>query len=120
MRQILTGLAALIMLAAAGYYGHYYWTTGRYLVSTDDATVDADSVIISPKVSGYLGEVAVQDNQSVHTGQILARIEDPDYRTALAGARANVDSARANRSACESFWWTSGLSATDATHSVIG
>jgi membrane fusion protein (multidrug efflux system) len=95
VRQILTGLTALILLAGAGYYGHYYWTTGRYLVSTDDATVDADSVVISPKVSGYLGEVAVRDNQSVHAGQILARIEDPDYRTALAGARANVDSARA-------------------------
>jgi membrane fusion protein (multidrug efflux system) len=95
VRQILIGLAALVVLAGGGYYGHYYWTTGRYLVSTDDATVAADSVIISPKVSGYLGEVAVQDNQSVHAGQVLARIEDPDYRTALAGARANVDSARA-------------------------
>jgi membrane fusion protein, multidrug efflux system len=95
VRQIVTGLAALIVLTGAGYYGHYYWTTGRYLVSTDDATVDADSVVISPKVSGYLGEVAVQDNQTVHAGQTLARIEDPDYRTALAGARANVDAARA-------------------------
>lgn len=94
-RQILAGLAVLIVLAGAEYFGHYYWTTGRFVVSTDDATVAADSVVISPKVPGYLGEVAVEDNQTVHTGQVLARIEDPDYRTALAGARANVDSARA-------------------------
>ena len=92
---ILAGLAALIVLAGAGYYGHCYWTTGRFLVSTDDATVDAHSVVISPKVAGYLGEVAVTDNQTVRAGQILARIEDPDYRTALAGAEANVASARA-------------------------
>jgi membrane fusion protein (multidrug efflux system) len=96
VRKLLTGLAVLIALTGLGYYGHYYWITGRYLVSTDDATVDADSVVISPKVSGYLGEVAVADNQTVHAGQVLARIEDPDYRTALAGARAEVDSARAS------------------------
>jgi membrane fusion protein (multidrug efflux system) len=95
VRQVLTGLAVLILLAGLGYYGHYYWTTGRYLVSTDDATVDADSVVISPKISGYLAEVVVEDNQSVHAGQILARIDDRDFRTAVAGARANLDSAQA-------------------------
>jgi membrane fusion protein (multidrug efflux system) len=46
-------------------------------------------------VPGYLAEVAVDDNQTVHTGQVLARIDDRDYRAALAGAQANVDSARA-------------------------
>ena len=95
VRQVLTVLAVLIVLTGLGYYGHYYWTTGQYLVSTDDATVDADSVIISPKISGYLDEVAVDDNQTVHAGQILARIDDRDYRTAVAGAQANVDSAEA-------------------------
>jgi membrane fusion protein, multidrug efflux system len=95
VRQVLTVLAALIVLTGLGYYGHYYWTTGRFLVSTDDATVDAHSVIISPKISGYLDEVAVDDNQTVHAGQILARIDDRDYRTAVAGAQASVDSAQA-------------------------
>ena len=65
------GLAALVVLAALGLYGRYYWATGRYLISTDDATVAADSVIISPKVSGYLVEVPVGDNQAV------ARRPDP-------------------------------------------
>jgi membrane fusion protein (multidrug efflux system) len=95
VRQIVTVLAALIVLTGLSYYGHYYWTTGRFMVSTDDATVDADSVIISPKISGYLDEVAVTDNQTVHAGQILTRIDDRDYRTAVAGAQANVDSAQA-------------------------
>jgi membrane fusion protein (multidrug efflux system) len=95
VRQVLAALAALIVLTGSGYYGHYYWTTGRYLVSTDDATVDADSVVISPRIPGYLVDVAVEDNQPVHAGQILARIDDRDYRTAVAGARANVDSAQA-------------------------
>lgn len=95
MRQVLIGLAALIVLTGLGYFGHYYWTTGRFLVSTDDAIVDAHSVIISPKISGYLADVDVEDNQTVHAGQILARIDERDYRTSVAGAQANVDSAEA-------------------------
>ena len=93
--QSLRGISALIVLIGLGIYGRYYWTIGRFLVSTDDATVAADSVIISPKVSGYLSEVLVDDNQAVHAGQTLARIDDRDYRTALAGAQANVASAQA-------------------------
>jgi membrane fusion protein (multidrug efflux system) len=95
LHQILAAIAALIVLIGLGIYGRYYWTIGRFLVSTDDATVAADSVIISPKVSGYLSEVLVNDNQAVHAGQTLARIDDRDYRTALAGAQANVASAQA-------------------------
>jgi membrane fusion protein (multidrug efflux system) len=93
--RLLAGIAALIVLAGLGLYGRYYWTTGRYMVSTDDATVAADSVIISPKVSGCLIDVPVEDNQAVHAGQPLARIDDRDYRTALAGARASADAAQA-------------------------
>lgn len=95
VRQFLAGLATLIVVIGLGLYGRYYWTTGRYLVSTDDATVEADSVIVSPKVSGYLSDVMVEDNQAVHAGQTLARIDDRDYHTALTGAQANVASAQA-------------------------
>ncbi|HUD59575.1 MAG TPA: HlyD family secretion protein [Acetobacteraceae bacterium] len=94
-RRILQVISALLVLIALSVYGRYYWTTGRYLASTDDATVAADSVIISPKVSGYLSAVLVDDNQVVHARQTLARIDDRDYLTALAAARAQVDSARA-------------------------
>jgi membrane fusion protein, multidrug efflux system len=95
-RRLLVPLAVLIVLCGAGLYGRYYWTTGRFLVSTDDATVQADSVIISPKVSGYLAQVQVQDNEPVHPGQVLAVIDDRDYRTALAASRAMVDAAQAS------------------------
>ncbi|MGH7153101.1 MAG: hypothetical protein ACREF3_04165, partial [Acetobacteraceae bacterium] len=41
LRQWLATLAAVGLLAVIGLYGRYYWTTGRFLVSTDDATVQA-------------------------------------------------------------------------------
>jgi membrane fusion protein (multidrug efflux system) len=65
-------------------------------VSTDDAYVQAHSVLISPKVSGYISEVPVDDNQSVQADEILARIDPRDYQTALDQARANVAAAQAS------------------------
>jgi membrane fusion protein, multidrug efflux system len=84
------GLALALGIAGAVDFGYGYLTTGRYLESTDDAYVKADSTIVSPKVSGYLAEVLVGDNQPVKSGQLLARIDDRDFRTALDQARADV------------------------------
>ena len=64
-RLILTLGIALLLIAAAVAYGGYYWVVGRFLESTDDAYVQADSTIIAPKVSGYLSAVLVEDNQPV-------------------------------------------------------
>src|SRR5580692_1718410 len=83
LKRLLTAGAAMLVLAGAAGYGDYYWTTGRFLVSTDDAYVDAHSVLISPKVSGYISEVPVDDNQAIKAGQVIARIDPPDYQTAL-------------------------------------
>jgi membrane fusion protein (multidrug efflux system) len=86
-------LALALGVAAAVDFGHYYFTTGRYLETTDDAYVKADSTIIAPKVSGYLTEVLVADNEPVKAGRLLARIDDRDFRAALDQARADVAAA---------------------------
>ena len=96
LKRLLVAGAALLFLAAVASYGNYYWTIGRFLVSTDDAYVQAHSVLISPKVSGYTSAVPVDDNQMVTAGQVLARIDPRDYRTALDHARADVAAARAS------------------------
>jgi membrane fusion protein (multidrug efflux system) len=83
------------VLTGAAWYGFDYWTVGRYLVSTDDAYVRADSTTIAPKVSGYLHEVLVGDNQPVRAGQLLARIDQRDFNVALDQARADVAAAHA-------------------------
>jgi membrane fusion protein, multidrug efflux system len=93
-RMLLTG-AALAALAAAVWYGWDYWTVGQYLVSTDDAYVKADNTTIAPKVSGYLHQVLVGDNEPVRAGQTLARIDDRDFKVALDQAKADVSAAKA-------------------------
>jgi membrane fusion protein (multidrug efflux system) len=92
-----TGLALAIAVgvAAAADFGYGYLTTGRYLESTDDAYVKADSTIIASKVSGYIAQVLVDDNQPVMAGQLLARIDDRDFKTALDSAHADVAASEA-------------------------
>ncbi|HVO01551.1 MAG TPA: HlyD family secretion protein [Candidatus Cybelea sp.] len=101
LRRILLGSAAAIVVAGAAGFGAYWVKTGRYLQSTDDAYVQADYTTIAPKVSGYIQDVLVEDNQPVKAGQVLARIDDRDFKTALAQARADVDSAKAEVSNIE-------------------
>jgi membrane fusion protein (multidrug efflux system) len=93
-RRLLGATAALLAIAAAATFGVHYWQVGRFLVETDDAYVQADSIIIAPRVAGYISDVPVADNQPVRTGQVLARIDDRDLRTAL-------DQAAASRTAAE-------------------
>jgi membrane fusion protein (multidrug efflux system) len=90
LRRGALGLLGLAAVAAAELGGHRYWTVGRFLESTDDAYVKADYSTIAPKVSGYVLEVQVADNENVRAGQLLARIDDRDLRNALARAQADV------------------------------
>ncbi|WP_439407896.1 HlyD family secretion protein [Bradyrhizobium sp. DASA03076] len=95
LRKLLLAGVALAALAGASWYGYDYWTVGRFLVSTDDAYVKADNTTIAPKVSGYLDRVLVGDNEHVKAGQVLARIDDRDFRVALDQAKADVAAANA-------------------------
>jgi membrane fusion protein (multidrug efflux system) len=92
-----SGLRRLIMpvliLAGLGYGGktaYDYFVTGRFLVSTDDAYVGADTAIIAAKAMGHLTAVPVVDNQVVHKGDLLAAIDDGDYQNAVEAARARI------------------------------
>jgi membrane fusion protein, multidrug efflux system len=95
IRRAVLALALSLGVAGAADFGYSYLTTGRYLETTDDAYVKADSTIIAPKVSGYIAQVLVGDNEKVATGQLLARIDDRDFRTALNQAKADVAASEA-------------------------
>jgi membrane fusion protein (multidrug efflux system) len=63
--------------------------------ATNDAYVTADYTVVAPRVAGQITRLLVEDNQVVHQGQILAQIDDRDYRAAAASAQANVAMAKA-------------------------
>ncbi|QND54941.1 HlyD family secretion protein (plasmid) [Phyllobacterium sp. 628] len=96
VRKLLLMGAAIVVVGLAIDFGWHYWTVGRFQESTDDAYVKADSTIVAPKVSGYLREVLVNDNQPVRANEPLAKIDDRDYVVALEQAKADVAAAQAD------------------------
>jgi membrane fusion protein (multidrug efflux system) len=81
------------VLAVGG--GYVYWSYASHFESTDDAFIAARQIAIAPKVTGYVTQVPVTDNQHVAAGAVIARIDDRDYRIALEQAGAQVAAAQA-------------------------
>ena len=97
LRQHWMLAATAACIAAVGLIaGLLYWLDARHYESTDDAFVATRSFSIAPKVSGYVTEVAVTDNQHVGAGELLARIDERDYTIAVNQAQAQVATGRAN------------------------
>ena len=94
-RALRASLAALLLAAVAGG-GYLYWDNARRYETTDDAFIAARQFAVAPKVPGYITAVPVTDNEHVVAGQVIARIDDRDYRTALAQAEAQVAAAQAS------------------------
>ncbi len=90
-RGRLQAIAAGVVTAGVLAYGIHWYTVGRYHEETDDAYVGGDLTVIGPKVPGYISELPVRDNQLVHAGDLLVRIDDRDYRAALAKAYGTID-----------------------------
>lgn len=87
-------LFPLILLAGVGYglhLGYDWFVEGRFIVSTDDAYVGADTAILAAKVAGHIVEAPVEQNQFVHTGDLLVRIDDGDYKLAVEAAKGKID-----------------------------
>jgi membrane fusion protein (multidrug efflux system) len=83
------GIAVVIAL------GWSRWEGKATDQATDDAYLQSDVMPISSKVPGYLRDVPVQDYQRVQAGQLVAQVEDSDYRAAVAQSTANVAAAEA-------------------------
>jgi membrane fusion protein, multidrug efflux system len=87
--------ALLAALVAAGW-GWHWWQVGRFIETTDDAYVRADVVTVSPRIAGYVTRVLVDDNQPVHRGDVLAMLDDRDYRAKVQAAQAALLEAQAS------------------------
>ena len=90
VRSFLLPIIGIALLSAGAWYGYNYWTTGRFMISTDDAYVQADMAFISPKISGYVDHVKVSENQLVKAGDPLLVVDDGDYKIAVAQAEAQI------------------------------
>jgi membrane fusion protein (multidrug efflux system) len=88
-RVLLLGVLA-VALVGGTYEGWQWWRVGRFFVSTDDAYVQADISVLAAKVSGYLDSVPVVNGLAVKKGDVIAKLDDGDYRLALQAAQDKV------------------------------
>jgi membrane fusion protein, multidrug efflux system len=94
-RHPLMAGAGLIALLVAGAATYVYWDNSSHFESTDDAFIAARQFAIAPKIAGYVTAVPVTDNQHVNKGDVIAKIDQRDYLTALAQAQAQLAGAEA-------------------------
>ena len=76
--------------------GVAFWLMAGRWVSTDNAYIKGDRVLVAPEVPGAIIEVAVHENQRVTRGQLLFRIQDEPYKLALARAESELETVRAD------------------------
>ncbi|WP_436230572.1 HlyD family secretion protein [Caballeronia sp. LjRoot29] len=89
-RRMILMVLGIVALIVAGIWLARWWTVGRFIESTDDAYLQADSVTVAPKVSGYVTDVYVGDNATVKAGDPLVKLDTRQYQVALDQAQATI------------------------------
>ena len=90
LKRLMLMTLAAVALVLIVLYGLHWWTSGRFIEDTNDAYIGGDVTVIGPRVAGYIEEVLVTDNQQVHAGDVLIRLDSRDYRASLAKAEGAV------------------------------
>src|SRR6266581_716582 len=95
MRHVVLIVLLIMALAVGAGTGWHWWTAWRFQQSTDDAYVQSDITVISPKIEGYIKEVRVEENQQIAAAQVLIVVDDRDFAAKTAQAEAAVATAEA-------------------------
>jgi membrane fusion protein, multidrug efflux system len=88
-KLVLPGIVALLALAGAAY-GVHYFLVGRFFVGTDDAYVRANNTTLGARVSGHIAAILPGDNAVVHSGDVIFKIDDGDYKIAVDAASTKI------------------------------
>jgi membrane fusion protein, multidrug efflux system len=99
----------IVMVCGGAWFGISKYTYAQHHEETDDAQIEADILPVIPRVSGYVKEIRVKDNQQVRAGDTLIIIDDRDLKiklqeaeAGLATAQSSVEASRANTRAARS------------------
>ena len=95
-KTLALGALGLGALLGAAIWGAHWWSVGRFIESTNDAYLQADSLSVAAKVAGTVSEVYVSDNQSVSVGQPLVRLDVRPYQAAREKSEAAIRAAEAD------------------------
>jgi membrane fusion protein (multidrug efflux system) len=96
LRKYRRFLLLLVLPLAAAISGIAFYLSGGRYVTTDDAYVGAQKVLITPDISGKIEKVVVREGQRVNEGDTLFEIDPVPFRLALQQAQANLATAKTN------------------------
>jgi membrane fusion protein, multidrug efflux system len=119
IRTVLFIVLSILALVGIGY-GIRWLVYGRYIESTDDAYLRADTVTVSPRVNGYIDQIYVIDNQIVKAGDPLVRIDLRNYKALLSQQDATVDARQADIQAAESQITQQAATVDQARAQLVG
>ncbi|MGA3683022.1 HlyD family secretion protein [Pseudomonas graminis] len=88
-RRVLLTLVAVALLTGLAWAA-WWWLAGRFIETTDNAYLQADSISLAPKISGYVSQVLVADNQNVKRGDVLVRLDARKYQAISDEASATI------------------------------
>jgi membrane fusion protein (multidrug efflux system) len=106
-------IVGAVVLALGAVFGVRYWLYARSHESTDDAFIDGHIIQVSPKVSGYVAKIYVNDNQQVKEGDLIAELDARDYEVRLQQAKAALNAGLAKENEAKT-----NVSLTRATSSA--
>jgi membrane fusion protein (multidrug efflux system) len=95
LRRLWRPLAGLAAVIGIGVTASWWFTEGRYIESTDNAYVQGDIAVLSPRIEGDVAAIKVADNQRVRVGDPLVVLDPTDWRSRLAQATAAAAEAAA-------------------------
>lgn len=95
LRKVMLGGLLVAVLLGGASYGYDWFMTGRFQVSTDDAYVKSDMSQLGSKIAGYVTDIAVAENAHVKAGDVILKLDDGDFKLAVAAAQAKIDTQRA-------------------------
>ena len=102
--RTLQALAAVTVIVAGAPCAAWWFTEGRFIESTDDAYVQGNIALLSPRIEGSVAAVLVTDNQTVHASQPLILLNASDWRTRLEQAQAQAAEAGAAAETHSDSW----------------
>jgi membrane fusion protein, multidrug efflux system len=94
-RPLVLAVVLLAVAAFGAWHGYRWWTDGRFMVWTDDAYVGAKTATLAAKVPGHIASLNVADNAPVQAGDVIATIDDGDYKLAVEAARGKIKTQQA-------------------------
>ncbi len=114
-RHPLAALLIVAVIAAVAVLGYFVWLVYFHpYESTDDAFIDARSFSVAAKISGYVADVPVSDNQHVDAGAVIVKIDPRDYQIALDQSNGQIGVAKAAISSAEAQIAAAGAAIDEA------